>query len=126
MVSDSERRHFSRVRFHSSCVISQGDQQWECLLLDVSIKGLLVAKPEGFDADADAKLEASIALSDSALIRMDVAIARSESNRLGLVCTNIDVESIGHLRRLVELNLGVPDAAERELHELLAHHEEHS
>lgn len=123
MALDSERRHFSRVRFHASCGITQGDKEWQCLLLDVSIKGLLVAKPESFDASADAQLQATIVLSDSAVIRMDVAIARSEENRLGLVCTNIDVESIAHLRRLVELNLGVPDAAERELHELLAHHE---
>lgn len=123
MASDQERRHFSRVRFHTSCVLTQGDQQWQCLLLDVSIKGLLLAKPEGFDAGADTALEATITLSENAVIRMDVAITRNEDNRLGLVCTDIDVESIAHLRRLVELNLGTPDAAERELHELLSHYE---
>lgn len=124
MASDSERRQFSRVRFHASCKIEQGDREWECLLLDISIQGLLVAKPDGFDVGAAEKLEAVIELSDSAVIRMNVSIARNDGDRLGLVCTNIDVESIAHLRRLVELNLGVPDAAERELHELLSHHEQ--
>ena len=52
-----------------------------------------------------------------------VGLEGREDDKIGLTCINIDVESIAHLRRLVELNLGVPDAAERELHELIAHYE---
>ena len=46
---------------------------------------------------------------------MDVEIAHRENDELGLNCKDIDVDSITHLRRLVELNLGDPELLEREL-----------
>ncbi|GAA5316339.1 MAG: hypothetical protein AseanaTS_15430 [Candidatus Pelagadaptatus aseana] len=80
--------------------------------------------PADFQVDSDQPLHASVLLSDAAMIEMDAVIARQDSEHLGMTCINIDVESIAHLRRLVELNLGDPDAAERELGELLAHYEQ--
>ena len=46
---------------------------------------------------------------------MDVWVAHEENKELGLKCKDIDVDSITHLRRLIELNLGDPDLLEREL-----------
>jgi hypothetical protein len=40
--------------------------------------------------------------------------------QLSLSCTEIDLDSITHLRRLLELNLGDPDLIERELSDLSA------
>ncbi|HXK57002.1 MAG TPA: PilZ domain-containing protein, partial [Gammaproteobacteria bacterium] len=37
---------------------------------------------------------------------------------LGLRCVSIDMESIGHLRRLVELNLGDAELLHRDLESL--------
>jgi hypothetical protein len=34
---------------------------------------------------------------------------------VGLHCRHIDIESLAHLRRLIELNLGDPALLEREL-----------
>jgi len=45
-------------------------------------------------------------------------VAHVEGGRVGLRRTHIDIESVTHLRRLVELNLGDPALLERELHEL--------
>jgi hypothetical protein len=36
------------------------------------------------------------------------------------LCRSIDIESITHLRRLIEVNLGDPAASERELKALIA------
>jgi hypothetical protein len=46
---------------------------------------------------------------------MDVTVAHCESEHVGFHCDHIDIDSITHLRRLVELNLGDPELLEREL-----------
>ncbi len=50
---------------------------------------------------------------------MKVQLTHDRDDVLGYQCIAIDMDSIGHLRRLVELNLGAPKACERELIELL-------
>jgi hypothetical protein len=45
---------------------------------------------------------------------MEATIVHHLANYYGLVCRDIDLESVTHLRRLVELNLGDEALAERE------------
>ena len=120
MTEHRERRRFSRVNFSTPVTLVQGDQQWQGKLLDISLKGVLVELPAAADYDPQASLTASIPLSDQASINMVVQPAHQERHLLGLECMSIDMESIGHLRRLIELNLDDPTAAERELTELIA------
>ena len=46
---------------------------------------------------------------------MEVVLTRTLQDHLGFVCRHIDLDSISHLRRLVELNLGDESLLEREL-----------
>ena len=46
------------------------------------------------------------------------AIAHQDENILGLSCEKMDIDSVSHLKRLVELNLGDQDLLERELDSL--------
>ncbi|MCZ6552415.1 MAG: PilZ domain-containing protein, partial [SAR324 cluster bacterium] len=50
-----------------------------------------------------------------AVISMDCEIAYLTADRVGLRCVTIDLDSIAHLRRLIELNSGDPKQVEREL-----------
>ncbi len=119
-MDQTERRRFSRVPFAHTVVLQQGDQRWSAQLVDISLKGVLVALENGSgQPDGDAPLSATIALSDQDQIQMQLKLVRTESETWALVCESIDVDSISHLRRLVELNLGNPQACERELNELL-------
>jgi hypothetical protein len=43
-----------------------------------------------------------------------------EGRHAGVLCRSIDLESITHLRRLIEVNLGDPAASDRELKALIA------
>ena len=43
----------------------------------------------------------------------------AEGGKIGLQCESIDLDSITHLRRLVELNAGDPALLDRELSSLL-------
>jgi hypothetical protein len=46
---------------------------------------------------------------------MDVSVAHVEDQHIGFRCEHIDLDSITHLRRLVELNVGDTDILYREL-----------
>lgn len=110
-----QRRRFTRIPFDAEARLSAGERQWAVELLDLSLKGALIARPQGWNSKAEGPLRLELRLSEDALIVMDVSIAHQEADRLGLRCEDIDLDSITHLRRLVELNLGNPDLLEREL-----------
>jgi len=54
------------------------------------------------------------------VIAMAGELAHVEGAHAGVLCRSIDLESITHLRRLIEVNLGDPAASERELKALIA------
>ncbi len=54
------------------------------------------------------------------IIAMAGELAHVEGHHAGVLCRSIDLESITHLRRLIEVNLGDPAASERELKALIA------
>ena len=111
----SDRRRFQRFEFDAETELVQGQRRWPVQLHDLSLRGLLVHRPAGWDADPSQPLEARIRLSDDAEVRMEVEMTHGDGELVGLVCRHIDVDSISHLRRLVELNLGDEALLEREL-----------
>jgi len=113
--SPSDRRRFQRIEFDAATELVQGDRRWPVELHDLSLKGLLVRRPEGWDADAEQPFEARVRLADDAEVRMEVAMTHEEGDLIGFVCQHIDLDSIAPLRRLVELNLGDEALLEREL-----------
>ena len=121
--AEEEKRHFSRILFDADCTLYQDDTEWAAELLDVSLNGILVKCPEISQADANAPFEAVITLSDAGeLIVMSVNLAHTESTHVGFECEYIDIDSITHLKRLIELNLGNPELLNRELTSLCLYH----
>lgn len=120
-----DRRHHSRITFHTTAHLVFGDKRIEVKVLDLSLKGALIQVSDaGLDdsAIAEPTCHLSINLDDAEnnQITMDTQIAHAHGNRVGLLCRNIDLDSVTHLRRLVELNLGDPSLLERELSALIA------
>lgn len=113
--TSTDRRRFQRFEFDAETELVQGQNRWPVKLHDLSLKGLLVHRPTEWDADPAQPFEASIRLSDDAEVRMQVEMTHGEGELIGMVCRHIDVDSISHLRRLVELNLGDEALLEREL-----------
>ncbi len=120
-----EKRHFSRILFDATCTLHQGEVQWQTELLDISLKGMLAKQPNDFEANSSAPFEAVIALSETGeSIIMSLKLVHQEASHLGYECEYIDIDSITHLKRLVELNLGDPELLNRELGALtLFHHQ---
>ncbi len=120
MTSTNERRHFKRIKFDTQAQLSIADNHMNCQLMDISLKGALVET--SFDAGLMPGDIGSLSfeLGDPAhLIIMEVEIAHCHSHMVGMHCTHIDVDSICHLRRLIELNMGDGELLQRELQSLL-------
>jgi hypothetical protein len=111
----NNRRRFQRIAFDAATELLQGPHRWEVELLDLSLKGLLVRTPAGWSGDDAHPFLANITLASDIQVQIEVDLARTDKGQLGFVCRHIDLDSISHLRRLVELNLGDEGLLEREL-----------
>jgi len=98
--------------------MQSGNQEWSCNLLDISLKGMLVEPPDDLDIDISKPCAVALFLGEDAAIHARVKITRIKNEAWGLEWLHIDVESLSHLRRLLELNLSDPALIERELAEL--------
>jgi len=116
---NSERRRFHRVLFDSPARIKDKGVEFITTLLDLSLNGALLIRPDDWKTESGAIVDLTILLDDKETrIRMQASVAHLAPDTLGLRCESIDMESIGHLRRLVELNLGDADLLNRELESL--------
>lgn len=116
-----ERRHFVRVLFEAPAQLACGAATLEVQVLDVSLKGALVALPAGTMLSAGALCLLTLPLwSGSGKIQMESQVAHLDGHRLGLLCLHSDIDSVTHLRRLIELQLGDPALLQRDLGELVA------
>ena len=84
---------------------------------------MLLQLPDGGAAQVGMPCLVKLPLGDGAggpVIAMAGELAHVENGHAGVLCRSIDLESITHLRRLIEINLGDPAASERELKALIA------
>lgn len=120
-MNKDEKRNFSRIVLNAPVFISQNDGAWESNLLDISLNGILVEKPEDWQIDDQGLFELEINLSESDVqICMRGKIAHTEESVIGFQCLHIDFDSICRLKKLVLLNLGSESVLERELSALAA------
>ncbi|CAH0305252.1 hypothetical protein ABH908_005550 [Pseudomonas frederiksbergensis] len=115
----ADRRRFRRIAFDARTELSQGEFTWPVRLIDLSLKGLLVEKPEPWLGNREWHFLVDIHLNDDLAIKMDVQLTHDDHDQLGFVCKHISLESIERLRRLIEFNLGDPRELERELGALI-------
>jgi hypothetical protein len=116
-----ERRHFVRVGFEAPALLTTATDAFSVHVQDLSLKGALVTAPPGADLEAGQPCQLTIPLADTGNhIAMRAEIAHQGGNCSGLLCRSIDLDSVTHLRRLIELQLGDPALLERDLGELSA------
>lgn len=112
------RRAFTRIFFDAETVVIQGEHIWPVQLVDISLRGILIRVLPDQSLDLSAPVEVSVHLGGGIEICMTGRIANQRDQMTGIVCEHIDVDSMTHLRRLVELNMGDTSLLERELHAL--------
>lgn len=115
----TEKRRFSRIPFETDVHLVNASGSWNSRLIDVSLKGILVTVPGGWRGKIGEHYFAEMLMeNEEAIIRMEVSVSHIEEHHVGFRCEHIDLDSITHLRRLVELNLGDSDILDRELSDL--------
>ena len=110
-----ERRRFWRSDFHAPAHVSQDGRVYVVRLVDVSLKGALVEHKDGWTPQAGQKCRLQIDLGPDVVIVMDCVITHLDANHIGLQCERIDLDSITHLRQLVERNADDPAVLDRDL-----------
>jgi PilZ domain. len=115
-----ERRKHSRITFQAPATLIFPDQIMSVVVIDLSLKGALILLPTEMDLRNGGICKLHIPLNGTHhKISMDARVAHAKKLHVGIVCESIDIYSITHLRRLIELNLGDPALLGRELCEML-------
>lgn len=118
---NQNRRHFSRVAFDAPAQLVTARERYEVKVIDLSFKGALVRVPEraALRAGMPCNLQVTLAETDAG-IAMSTEVSHVQDGRAGLQCRSIDIDSMTHLRRLIEFQLGDPALLQRELGALVA------
>jgi hypothetical protein len=114
-----EHRRFTRVPFPAMVILRAGGNQWECAVIDISLKGALLSRPATWSAKSGQDVDLDVQVAEGVRIRMQGVVAHIEADHIGVTCQHIDLDSAAHLRRLVELNLGNEAQLHRELQALI-------
>lgn len=120
MHTTHERRQFLRSVFHAPVRLRLGTQDSQASLHDVSLKGALVEVAGSWHGEVGQRCELRLQLASDAAIVMATRVAHVEGRHVGLRCEHIDLDSMTHLRQLVEHNADDPALLERELAALVA------
>ncbi len=113
------RRNFHRIFFDAPVTIQSGEETYTSQLSDLSLNGALVRKPQDWNPEKGETVIMNISLdNDAVVIAMEAVVSHIEARQVGLKKLNIDMDSITHLRRLVELNLGDSEMLHRDLEHL--------
>ena len=117
-MTEQERRHYQRIPFIADVLLQHDDKQWSCGLEDISLKGILVLAPQTADASKIKTCTVELVLGEGATISMKAHITHITESHWGMQWDNIELDSLTHLRRLLELNMDDTEAMHRELAEL--------
>lgn len=113
------RRQFTRILFSIQAQLEVEEQTFPVSIHDISLNGALVTTPQSDHPLINKLGTLSFVLGDGeSTVSMHIAIVHQEEDETGLRCNAIDIDSITHLRRLVELNLGDEAQLNKELSQL--------
>jgi len=99
-------RRFTRLPFDGTARLFSSTAMWETTVVDLSLRGVLVTRPEDWNGKLKANFRLELRLAGTAIISMAVTLANTATEHLGLKIEHLDWNSFQHLKRLIELNLG--------------------
>jgi hypothetical protein len=116
------QRRFTRIPFHVPGQLEVQGGKLPCEVVNVSLKGALVELTGGPIPTQGSSCAVTIDLDpgSGARIRMDGDVAHQTGRTVGIRCDELDLESVLHLRRILEFNVGDEAVVLRELGELVA------
>lgn len=109
-------RRYRRISFAAQVTLASGQQNWSAELLDVALKGALVATETPLPLEPGSQINLRITLPGAPLaLDFRAELKHSEGNHYGFKFISEDLGTLTHLRKLVELNTGDAEATRSEL-----------
>lgn len=110
-------RHFRRIPFEAEVTLNSGQNSWSGELLDVAMKGAMV----GIDEEPALlslgnRYSLCISLPGTPIsLDFQAELVHFEESRYGFKFISENLETLTHLRKLIELNTGDAEATRSEL-----------
>lgn len=116
-----EKRVFSRTEYKSKGVLKAENQNTPVEIRDISLKGAMLCLPPHITVEKDGTYELVISLENSDVqIQTNATITHiSNDDTCGIRFNEIDIESLTHLRRIMEVNTGKTERIRAELGHLV-------
>ena len=111
-----DERRFRRIPFEAEVQIVLDNHNWNCRLLDIALKGALLESKIPLPLALGTVARLSLPLPGSTIIlAFEAELTHREENRLGFKFLHENLETLTHLRTLLELNTGDPEGVRSEL-----------
>lgn len=109
-------RRFRRIPFEAEVLVAVGDRTWTCRLLDLALKGALLESTDSLPLELGTVAGLSLPLPGSTVVLdFEAELVHRADHRLGFKFLRENLETLTHLRTLLELNTGDPDGVRSEL-----------
>ncbi len=109
-------RQFRRIPFEAEVSLSVDQDKWSAELLDVAMKGAMVGTDTPLPFSLGTKCNLCITLPGTPIsLKFLAEMTHFEESRYGFKFISEDLETLTHLRKLIELNTGDTEATRSEL-----------
>jgi hypothetical protein len=109
-------RHFRRIPFEAEVTVSVGEEVWTGELLDVAMKGAMIGTSFPLPLTLGTKCDLCITLPGSPIaLDFQAELLHMEDSHYGFKFISENLETLTHLRKLIELNTGDAEATRSEL-----------
>lgn len=112
-----ERRRFTRIKFDAECTVEVENSSSSVELVDLSLKGALISSSSPLPVTiGDCYLLTMKLFQSDILLKFKSRLVHTRKNRYyGFEFISENIETMSHLRRLIELNVGDEERFYREL-----------
>ncbi len=111
-----DRRNFSRVKFLTNAQIDFNNTTYPVNVIDIALNGALLHSEINIPLALKSVCELKVNLAQSDIVLDFVAeVVHREQNNLGVKFIRKDIDTMIHLRRLLELNVGDYERISKEL-----------
>jgi len=111
----NDQRSFRRLNFETEADIYIGETPVRCKLVDLALQGALFTSTEELAVEIGKHYQLKITLPASELsLDFTAELIHQRGQFYGFIFLAVNNVTMGHLRRLLELNFGDSDEVERE------------
>ena len=111
----NEQRTYRRIPFQTETEVNIDATNHPCELVDLALQGALFKSKQELPLAIGSRCQMTIVLPSSDLtMEFTGELIHQRGHFYGFIFVSEDAVTMGHLRRLLELNLGNGDAVDRE------------